>query len=147
MRLREASLSDIPGMSIVRLAVRENCLSNPALITTADYQEYMTGRGKGWVCEIEGAIAGFAVVDVKNRNIWALFVHPDHAEKGIGKRLHNLMMDWYFQQTKKPVWLGTAPDTRAEVFYEKMGWRKTGLVNKGEVKFEMSWADWAQRNS
>jgi len=40
------------------------------------------------------------------------------------------------------VWLGTAPNTRAEKFYEKQGWKNVGMVNKGEVKFEMNYEDW-----
>ncbi len=75
-------------------------------------------------------------------NIWALFVQPDFAEKGIGRKLHNLMMDWYFSITDKTVWLGTSPDTRAEIFYMKSGWINAGVVNKGEIKFEMSIAAW-----
>ncbi|MEO6038067.1 MAG: GNAT family N-acetyltransferase [Saprospiraceae bacterium] len=142
MIFREASPDDIPGMSLVRYAVRENPLNTPGLVTEADYMEFLTVRGKGWVCTIQDRVVGFAIVDLQGRNIWALFVHPDQAENGMGKALHRLMMDWYFQQTSEPVWLGTAPDTRAEVFYEKMGWRKVGLVNKGEVKFEMGLEDW-----
>ena len=54
-------------------------------------------------------------------NIWALFVHPDHDQQGIGRRLHDLMLHWYFDQTSKNVWLGTAPGTRREIFYRKSG--------------------------
>ena len=94
------------------------------------------------MCEIDGNIVGFSIVDLKENNIWALFLMPEFEEKGIGKALHRLMMDWYFNQTKKMVWLGTAPNTRAEKFYEKQGWKNVGMVNKGEVKFEMSYEDW-----
>ena len=142
MQFREATLADISGMSRVRYAVRENPLNTPGLVTDADYELFLTQRGKGWVCSVADEIVGFAIVDLQGHNIWALFVEPDFAEKGIGKELHRRMMDWYFNQSTAPVWLGTAPNTRAEVFYEKMGWRKVGMANKGEVKFEMSAEDW-----
>lgn len=47
------------------------------------------------------------------------------------------MMDWYFGQTPESVWLGTAPKTRAEMFYRKMGWQEIGMHGKGEIKFGM----------
>lgn len=142
MIYRHAKISDIPQIQIVRHTVKENTLSNPALVTDADCEEFLTQRGKGWVCEVNGAVVGFSVVDLKDKNIWALFLRPEFEGKGIGKELHRLMMNWYFSKTQKTVWLGTAPDTRAEKFYEKQGWRKAGMVNKGEVKFEMSYEDW-----
>ncbi|RZK67060.1 MAG: GNAT family N-acetyltransferase [Pedobacter sp.] len=142
MIYRQAEISDIPQIQIVRHSVKENTLSNPLLVTDADCEEFLTQRGRGWVCEIDGNIVGFSIVDLKENNIWALFLMPEFEEKGIGKALHRLMMDWYFNQTKKMVWLGTAPNTRAEKFYEKQGWKNVGMINKGEVKFEMSYEDW-----
>ncbi|QNR85871.1 GNAT family N-acetyltransferase [Pedobacter riviphilus] len=142
MIFRPAKTTDITAIQIVRHTVKENILSDPALVTDKDCEEFITQRGKGWVCEIDGAIVGFSIVDLKERNIWALFLRPEFEGKGIGKELHRLMMDWYFDQTREPVWLGTSPNTRAEEFYTRQGWKKVGVVNKGEVKFEMSYEDW-----
>ena len=89
---------------------------------------------------------GFSIVDLKENNIWALFVHPDYEKKGIGRLLHNIMLDWYFNQTKKNVWLGTAPNTRAEIFYRKSGWKEIGTHGNGEIKFEMKEEYWAKNN-
>lgn len=146
MIFREAQIADIPQIQIVRHAVKENILSNPALVTDDDCKEFITVRGKGWVCEIENTIAGFAIADLKENNIWALFIHPNYEAKGIGKQLHSMMMDWYFSQTQHTVWLGTAPNTRAATFYKMNGWKETGVVNKGEIKFEMSYEDWKKMN-
>ncbi len=55
------------------------------------------------------------------------------------------MMNWYFDQTKQTVWLSTAPNTRAEMFYKKSGWKEVGIVNKEEIKFEITFNDWIQR--
>jgi GNAT superfamily N-acetyltransferase len=141
---REAGVNDIDEFMKVRMAVKENPLNNPALVTRKDNEEYLTQRGKGWVCESDGKIVGFAIVSVVDNNIWALFVDPQYEAKGIGKELHGIMMNWYFNQTRKTVWLGTAPKTRAELFYTKRGWTAVGTVNKGEVKFEMTFEDWAR---
>lgn len=142
MIFREASIIDIPQMQVVRNAVKENVLSNPELIKDADYVPFITSNGKGWVCEIEEQIVGFAIVDLMGKNIWALFVHPYFEAKTIGKQLHKMMMDWYFTQTKETVWLSTDPNSRAEKFYRLNGWTAIGIHGKGEVKFEMKSENW-----
>lgn len=143
VKYREAEPADIPQIQFVRNAVKENMLSDPALVTDADCEIYMTVRGKAWVCEVKESIVGFAYVDLKENNIWALFVRPEFAGKGIGKALHNMMLNWYFGITDKTLWLGTAPRTKAETFYRMQGWVETGLHGK-EIKFEMTAAQWRQ---
>ena len=142
MHFREAKIEDIPQMQIVRNAVKENDLIDPALIKDADYDEYLLVNGKGWVCEVENNVVGFAIADLQKNNIWALFITPDFAEKGIGKKLQLLMLNWYFKQTQQTVWLGTSPNTRAEIFYTKQGWTKAGSHDNSELKFEMTYQQW-----
>jgi GNAT superfamily N-acetyltransferase len=142
MIFREANINDIPQIQVVRHSVKENVLSDPALVTDKDCEEFLTVRGKGWVCEFDQKIIGFSIVDLQEKNIWALFVHPDYEAKGIGKRLHKEMLDWYFLKTKEKAWLGTAANTKAEKFYRMNGWKEVGVHGKGEIKFEMSYTDW-----
>lgn len=142
MIFREATREDILQIQIVRNAVTENMLSDPALVPDKDVEDYMFNRGKGWVCEIDKTIVGFAIVSITDTNVWALFIQPGFDKKGIGKRLHYDMMDWYFSQTDKTIWLSTGPGTRAEQFYRKAGWTETGTYGKGEIKFEMTKGQW-----
>jgi len=142
MNFREARIEDIPQIQIVRNSVKENMLSNPAMVTDKDCDDFITRRGKGWVCEIENRVVGFAIADLQENNIWALFIQPGFEGKGIGKKLHDDMLDWYFSQTKSTVWLGTSPNTRAELFYKKAGWKQTGIRANGEIKFEMTADTW-----
>lgn len=142
MKFREAVVADIPQIQVVRHSVKENVLSNPALVTDADCEDYLTRRGKGWVCEIDGTVVGFAIADLVGHNIWALFLLPAFEGRGIGRQLQSLMLDWYFAQTDQTVWLSTQPSSRAEAFYRQSGWHDVGLYGKGEVKFEMRYADW-----
>jgi GNAT superfamily N-acetyltransferase len=114
------------------------------LVTDKDCENYLLNRGKGWVCEIDGRIVGFAIVDLLDHNVWALFVLPGFDKKGIGKKLHDDMLDWYFSQTDLPIWLSTSPGTRAEKFYYKAGWKNVGMHGKGEIKFEMAAASWKE---
>ena len=145
MIFREAHADDIPQIQIVRNSVKENMLSDPALVTDGDCEEFITRRGKGWVCVIDQTITGFAIVDLKENNIWALFVHPDFEKQGIGRHLHDTMLDWYFNRKTETVWLGTSPHTRAETFYRKAGWTETGIHGKGEIKFEMTFECWTAK--
>ncbi len=147
MQFRIALHTDIPQIQIVRNAVKENTLSNPNLVSDADCLEYLNNRGKGWVCMINQKVVGFSIVDLIDNNVWALFVHPDYEKKGIGKKLHDLMIDWYFKQTRTNLWLGTAPKTRAEKFYRKAGWQEKGLHGKDEIKFEMTFEKWINSSS
>jgi len=142
MTIREAFITDIPQIQIVRNSVKENMLSDPALVPDSDVEDYMFRRGKGWVAEDNGVIVGFAIADLQDHNIWALFLHPDHEGKGIGKQLHKTMMDWCFSQTNETIWLSTGFNTRADKFYRMQGWRKVGLYGTKETKFEMSFEDW-----
>ena len=122
--------------------MKENTLPDPGFITEKEYEKYLTYHGKGWLCEIDHEVVGFSIVGLAQRNVWALFVHPDHEGKGIGKKLHDMMLDWYFEQTNQPVWLGTGPNTRAELFYRKAGWTETGRRPNGEIRFEMNANYW-----
>lgn len=144
MIIREAKIGDIKQIQIVRNSVTENTLSNSNLVTDEDCKEFITVRGKGWVCEMNNQIVGFAIADLKANNIWALFIDPKFEKKGIGRQLHKIMLDWYFSQTKNKVWLGTAFNTRAEQFYRKAGWAEAGTHGTKEIKFEMTYADWTK---
>jgi GNAT superfamily N-acetyltransferase len=145
MTIREARIIDIPQIQLVRNSVTENTLSNPDLVSDKDCEDFMTIRGKGWVCEINQEIVGFSIADLQDHNIWALFLRPEYERKGIGRQLHDVMLDWYFQQTQDNVWLGTSPHTRAEGFYRKAGWKEIGTHGKGEIKFEMTYDAWINR--
>lgn len=147
MLIREAVISDITQIQIVRNAVKENTLSNPALVTDADCEDFITNRGKGWVFEIGERIVGFAIADLQDHNIWALFIHPDFEKQGIGKQLHNTMLNWYFSQTQTTVWLGTSPNTRAAKFYKILGWNEVGMNGTKELKFEMTYQQWQQQQA
>lgn len=144
MIVREAQIKDISQIQIVRNAVKENTLSDPGLVTDRDCEEFLFERGKGWVCEVDNQVVGFSIVDLKEHNIWALFLRPDFENQGIGRQLHDIMLNWYFEQTKENVWLGTSPHTRAETFYRKSGWKEIGKHGK-EIKFEMTYNQWKNK--
>jgi len=41
--------------------------------------------------------------------------------------------------------VGSSPNTRAETFYRKAGWKEIGKRPNGEIHFEMSFEDWNKK--
>ena len=138
MAVRLATVDDISAMHKVRMSVRENQLSDPTRVTEDDYRLFIEQRGRGWVYESDNDIVGFGVVDLVDRNIWALFVDPQHEGKGIGSALLNAMVAHAFEAGSGSLWLTTTPGTRAERFYRQSGWREAGIAENGEIRFELS---------
>ena len=145
VEIRVAGPDDFPAMHRIRMAVRENVLSDPARVQPSDYAAILDAGGRGWVAEADGRMVGFAVADLARANVWALFVDPGFEGRGVGRRLHDTMMDWFFDQGVDRVWLGTDPGTRAEGFYRSAGWRPAGEEPNGEVRFEISRTEWVAR--
>lgn len=144
--IREALVSDIPQIQRVRNAVKENTLSDPALVPDADVEDYILRRGRGWV-SLEGErITGFSIISITDQNVWALFLEPGYDKQGTGRKLHEVMLDWYFEQTKETIWLSTTPGTRADGFYRKAGWEEAGAYGKEEIKFIMTLENWTKQN-
>ena len=135
--IRPAKFSDIPAMMRIRSSVKENRLTDPAKVQPHHCRE-MLSTGPGWVCEVHNTIVGFAIPDAQRGSVWALFVDPEHERKGIGRRLHDTMVEWLFAAGNACIWLTTDPDTRAERFYLAAGWQQAGVTDEGEIRFELT---------
>ena len=135
--LRQARRTDIPAMHRVRTAMLENRLTS-SLVTEADYVAAIEGSGQGWVVDVDGEIAGFAVGNATDGSIWALFVDPRHEGRGYGRSLIDVTVAWLWSRGLERLWLTTDPGTRAQRFYEASGWRCVGRTEKGELRFELS---------
>ena len=142
--IRQAVEGDIPAMHRIRLAVRENVLADPSMVQPHDYASMIAERGRGWVAEAGGQVVGFAIGDAVRSNVWALFVDPEHEGRGIGRRLHDALLDWLFAAGAERVWLSTDPGTRAEAFYQAARWERAGDY-RGEARYEMSKERWLSR--
>lgn len=142
--LRQATRDDTPELWRVRYAVTENTLT-PGRITDAELHAYLEDHGRGWVIELApGRIAGFSIGDARDGHIWAMFVDPALHGRGYGRLLHDVMVDWLFAQGHRRLDLGTQPDSRAEAFYRRAGWRPLaeGLDAHGDKRFELRLEDW-----
>ncbi|SFG00919.1 Ribosomal protein S18 acetylase RimI [Duganella sp. CF458] len=134
---RRATAADIPAMSAIRLAVRENALANPARITQQMYEDYLERLGRGWVCEREGVLIGFSYAAHEDDSIWALFVAPEYEGLGVGKRLLQLATDWLFTYGAQAVKLSTAVGSRADRFYLAQGWQRCVSENGIDAHFRL----------
>jgi RimJ/RimL family protein N-acetyltransferase len=137
LAFRRATSADIAAMSRIRLAVRENTLSDPSRIPLDMYETYLERSGCGWVAEHRGEIIAFCYANKVNASIWALFVHPDHEGRGLGKRLLRLAVDWLFERGHDRIHLTTGANTRADRFYARQGWVRKP-VSASEIAYSLS---------
>ena len=137
MDIREATIVDIGEMHRTRIAVTENRLSDSAKVKLSDYEDFIRSQGKGWVCHVGGHIRGFGFINSSNGNIWALFVEPGYERQGIGRRLHDKMLEWAFAGGQNNLWLTSGAGTRAEGSYRRAGRREAGRTPEGEIRFEL----------
>lgn len=139
---REAAGDDLPGISRVRFAVRENILTPEQLkargITEASVAASFLTTSKGWVAICGGEIVGFSIADREECSVFALFVHPDYERRGIGSHLFDRAVDWLWANGAKRLWLSTGPNTTAARFYERRGWTATGAAEYGDIRYEIA---------
>ena len=134
MTIRKATLADRPRITEVRLAVRENTLSNPTGV--AETALWIYENSTFWVWEEDGAVQGFSAADPRDGTIFALFVHPDYEGRGIGRALLPLACAELKAAGFAVAQLNTGPGTRAERFYRADGWTAVGRQDDGEIIFE-----------
>ncbi len=147
MHVRIADDNDIPAMQRIRSLVKENKLAEGRTISADMIRDFINQRGQGWVFQSDNSILGFAIADYTDHSVWALFVDPDHESQGVGKALHDHMLAEFSARRIHKVVLGTDPNTRAERFYAANGWRRTGMDDRGEVRFEIDLDSGKERGS
>ena len=130
---REMHASDLPAVFELRVSTRENAVTMEELeedygITPSSLAEAMAADVKGWLCEEEALVVGFAMGDRSNGEVQVVAVRPGHENRGIGKRLLGLVQTWLYEQGHQEIWLLSNPDSgvRAHGFYRKLGWQPTG---------------------
>jgi GNAT superfamily N-acetyltransferase len=137
MFFREAKNQDIEKMHAIRLSAINQQLSGITLTGPEDYRPLLEGQGKGWVCEVEGDLLGFALVALPQARVCALVVYPGLEDDFIGRMLHDMMTSWCFARGIPRLLLTTMPNARANLFYGKAGWLQTGTGPDGEISFEL----------
>ena len=132
--IRQAVARDIDELIRIRTAVQENRLGDPASVTRADYELFVTGHWV-WLAEVEGRIAGFSAGDPRDGTIWALFVDPAQQGIGLGPALLDMACKDLKARGHTVLRLSTDPGTRAARLYERLGWIKGEVSADGEIAF------------
>jgi GNAT superfamily N-acetyltransferase len=133
--VRQATRRDLDRLVAVRNAVKENILTSD--IPQERLVAGLEVRGRGWVAEHEGLVVGFSMADREESMIWALFLLPEWERQGLGKVLLERAVEWLWREGCEHISLTTEPGSRAEGFYGYLGWTRTGITEKGEVRFEL----------
>src|SRR5437763_15891042 len=134
MGIRRAIQSDVARIMKIRHSVRENRLSNPNLVTADDCAEFIE-RSEIWVWEEAGAVQAFAVGEIRDGWIWALFVAREFEGRGIGRALLSMACETLRSAGYTVANLSTAAGTRATRFYMENGWMLVSNNRRGELLF------------
>ncbi|HEB28062.1 MAG TPA: GNAT family N-acetyltransferase [Porticoccus sp.] len=139
---REMCLADIPAAFHVRTSTIENPLTLQELeqdyeLTPESLAQAMKASSKGWVCEDDNQVVGFAMGDPYEGELTVLAVLPKHEGNGIGKRLLATVESWLLESGCDELWLLTTPDPtlRAYKLYLSKGWTATGEIIDEDEKF------------
>ena len=126
--IREIRTDDIPSLFEVRIATWHNDRGREELsamgITHESVQRLLAESHRGWLCEVDSRVIGFAIGDKSNGEMWVIAVLKQYEGRGIGRRLLSLVESWLFSEGWNEIWLTTDPDEtfRAVGFYRSCGW-------------------------
>ncbi len=128
MKIRPIEPQDLAEAIEVRAATRENALSRETLrhmgITEESTTELLRTTHRGWLCEVDGKMTGFALGNGKTGELWVIAMLPEYEGRGIGSELLRLVENWLWSLEWTELWLTTDTDVklRAFSFYTKHGW-------------------------
>ncbi|RGE37269.1 N-acetyltransferase [Comamonas testosteroni] len=88
-----------------------------------------------WVSTIDEEVVGFAMVDLDDACLFALFVLPEHEGRGIGTRLTQTCESALFGR-HPAAWLETAAGSRAARLYRHLGWGSEVEIGGGDIRLE-----------
>ena len=129
MKIREMQITDLPEIFEVRIATWHNPNGREELtrmgITEESVARMMQEEThRGWLCEVDSKIVGFAMGDKGTGEMWVIAVLEEYEARGIGRMLLTKVEDWLFSSGWDQVWLTTDTDEtlRAVGFYRHLGW-------------------------
>ncbi len=133
LRVRRARSGDEPGILAAHTAaIRVLCRSHyspdeielwAGRLTEASYEDALT-KHDGLVVEEDGRVLGFGVLDVEGAEVRAVYVHPDGARRGLGRRLLDALETIARLRGLRDVRLDSS--LNAIDFYTAAGWQRTG---------------------
>ena len=128
LTIRPIREADIPGLFAVRVATHESRLTREQLtamgITEESVAVGLRGDRRGWLCEADDRVAGFAIGDRTTGELLVIAVLPGYIGRGIGSRLLRAVEAWLEASGCRRLWLTTDvdPALKAYGFYVRHGW-------------------------
>jgi len=103
-------------------------------ITPESVREMLQTTHKGWLCEADSQVTGFAIGNRLTGEMWVIAVLKEYEGRGIGRHLLRLVESWLFECGWKEIWLTTDRDesVRAVGFYRHLGWEDWKLEPDGD---------------
>jgi len=144
--IERVAAEDVAELHRIRLAVRENRLSDPTRVRIEDYLALLEDPRCAWKANVGGEIVGFAIGDLARSNVWALFVAPDSERRGVGRALFDALVESMFAAGATRLWLTTDPASRAAGFYDAAGWERCGFEG-ADLRFELGRDAWNARRA
>lgn len=132
---------DIGAFYDVRFSVSENRIHPHQIhLLNRDLLIEKIRQGGGWICECGGEAAGVCLPVITDTPfISALFVKPIFHGMGIGRELLERAVKWLRVKGIEKVTLVTDPGSRADGFYQHLGWKRGELDEYGcQVVFSKS---------
>lgn len=138
-RIRPAGAADVEAIFHVRTSVRENALTWDELaalgITPASIHAAITETPCAWVAERDGEVLGFAMADLPEACLFAVFVLPEHEGQGVGRQLIQAGEAALFLH-HPVIWLETDAASKAAAVYRHLGWTHACDAGDGDVRLQ-----------
>lgn len=141
--IRTATQDDIDTLFRIRTSVVQNHLSAEQMaelgITPQVLAESIEAAPCVWVAEVDGRAVAFAMVDLAEGEVFALFVLPAYENLGLGRQLMAVAEAALFEHHERLYLITDGRDEiRANGFYQRLGWVVVGQVDGDDVRYEKS---------
>ena len=134
---RPATPEDVATCVALRGRTRENAVSVERLaaagITVQSWSaDVASGALPGQVCCDGATIVGYCFADSASGEVVVLALLPAYEDRGIGRRLLDLVVAQLVARGHRRLFLGCAADpaTRSHGFYRHLGWTSTGTFDR-----------------
>ncbi|MCU6668261.1 GNAT family N-acetyltransferase [Enterobacteriaceae bacterium H4N4] len=139
--IRPAAIDDVEAIFDVRTSVTENHLSREEMrqmgITESVVGAMIQHTPCAWVATDGASIVGFSMILPDEGCLFAAFVLPAYQSRGIGRALVTTAEAELFKH-HVTLWLETAKNSRAEMFYTRLGWGNKKEIDKRDIRLEKS---------
>lgn len=139
IEIRTAVTADVPRIFRIRTSVTENALTMAQLaavgITGESVAAMIAAAPCAWVALADGNHVGFAMIDIDEATVFAVFVLPGFEGKGIGAKLLASCETALFRR-HQVIGLITSGKSRAAGFYRHLGWGNETDIGLGDIRLE-----------